>query len=140
MFSILSLLFFCHCHFYVSACFQYYHCFFVSPGFLLFYYCCFFVVLANAIVIGYRFCYYYHCYCIRVVVIIITGVRVDVDVIIIVLILLLPILHYCLILFYGSFDFIKFNFTINFCNYYSVALLHFILFYRELSIWRFLSV
>ena len=69
-----------------------------------------------------------------VVVIIILGVRVVVAVInIVLIILLLPTLHHFFALFLWFFDFIKFKFPFNFCNYFfgSVALFYFIL--RELS-------
>ena len=66
-----------------------------------------------------------------VVVIILIGVRVVVVIIITIglIELLLLILHHYFVLLYGSFCFIKFNFTLNFCNFLfgSVALFYFIL-------------
>ena len=134
MFSMLSLLFLCHC-------------------FLLFYCCFFSLYLPMPLLLHIVFCYYYHYCCMRVVVIINIVVRMVVVVIIIIIIiiiiivvvvvfiaLLLPIQHLCFIPFYGLLISLSLSPHGTSVITYSIVLLYFTLFYRALSSYSFLRM
>ena len=118
---------------------------FESLSFLFSYCWCFFVVLANASIIAYRFlllqslllhgcccnhhyrcqsgcCYYYYCS----YYIIVTNIASFLCLFRFIKFYLIHLLYF---IFISFFDFIKLKFTLNFCNYLfgSVALFYFIL-------------